>query len=106
MEKQDYIRVKNIVINDLHISRDDILDMMNKHVEKVLRGEIENLLRSDFFTRLLDITLFRIMKDGITDGPSYFCTPTKLEEYIRERVVFAVQDRILAKYDIVVKEKE
>jgi hypothetical protein len=105
LEKQDYIRVKNIVINDLHISRDDILDMMNKHVEKVLRGEIENLLRSDFFTRLLDITLFRIMKDGI-ENESYWCKPTTLQDYIKQEVHRAVRERIMTKYEIEIKERE
>ena len=106
MEKQDYIKIKNIVINDLHITREEVIDMMNKHVEKVLKGEIENLLRSDWFTRCLDTTLFKIMKDGIIDGPSYFCAPVTLKDYIRSEISRTVKDRILAKYDVVIKEKE
>ena len=106
MDKQDYIKIKNVVINDLHITRDDVITMMNNHVEKILKGEIENLLRSDWFTKLLDITLFRIMKDGIEDGVNYFCAPVRLKDYIKSEIKRAVKEQILAKYEIEIKEKE
>jgi hypothetical protein len=95
--------ITNYLHNDLQISRQDIVAVMEKKVEQILEAKIKELLNSKYFTTLVEMKVMQFIKEGKTS--SYYDRES-FEKFITGEVASQVRSMVFNKYRIEIKEKE
>lgn len=103
LSKKDIHQViSNFICNDLQISKQDIISVMEKNVEKVLESKLKDFLNSKYFTALVERTIVSIIKEGVDNG--YF-GKTPFEKFFVREISSQVRKMVSEKYEVKVEQK-
>jgi len=101
-KKDIHQAISNFIHNDLQISKQDIISVMEKKVEKVLELKLKELFNSKYFESLVELAVVRIIKEGTDDG---LYGRTSFDKFITKEASRQIHEMVSEKYKIEVKEK-
>jgi hypothetical protein len=94
--------ISNFIHNDLQISKEDVISVMEKKVEKVLEFKLKELFNSKYFEALVERAVVSIIKEGTDDG---LYGRTSFDKFITREASQQIHKMMSEKYKIEVKEK-
>ena len=95
--------ILNFIHNNLQISREDIISVMEKKTEKVLELKLKELFSSKYFEGLIEKIIVSVIKQGVDDG---LYGRTSFEKFITREISCQVHDMVSKKYEVKVEEKK
>jgi hypothetical protein len=102
-KKDIHVAITNYIHNELHITRDDIIEVMKKKTEQILEHRIKELFDSKAFHELVGLKVMQFIKEGKKNN--YFDRDS-FEKFITSVVRERVEEMIFQRYEIEIKEKK
>jgi hypothetical protein len=101
-KKDIHQAISNYIHNNLQISKEDIVRVMEKKVEQVLETKLKEYLDSNFFTKIVEMKVMAIIKEGTN---TYYDRDS-FEKFITSEVASKVRSMVFDRYKIEIKEKD
>lgn len=102
---QVYKAVQNYLVNTAGISKEDIIALVEKRLDSIVRKYLEEKITSGRMDAYLRQVIGVILKDGVQNG-SWYSGPQALDQFIKQTLEAHIKDMIVEKFDITVKEKQ
>ena len=95
-------KLYNYLVNTFGLSKEIVLEYVNKRLEELLFKSLETKLSSNYVEKLIINQITQIVNNGIDNGSShfYFREKTKFDDYVKSVIRSVIEEKMNDNYDL------
>jgi hypothetical protein len=101
---QVYKAIKNYLHNEMHVSREDIIAMIDAHLKHEVKAYIESKFGTSSFDNYIRQILGAMMQEGVRT--SLYSDPMAIDKVVVKAIQDAAREEFIHKYTFSIKEKQ
>lgn len=102
MEQDKYILLKNLIHNELGVTKSDIRCWVKEAVDDVISQELKNYINQNNFQKMVNDKITRAVNEAMVG----YAQPYEQQQKVKDKIARVISDNVLSNLDIQISMKK